>query len=260
MPVYYRTPTSTCRTTPESALALAVTGGTRARIAWPSGVGSGEEGHTGANYHYLHGFRYENFEPNARLDTNAQGFLTVNPRLGLPVTIVRSTSSSGRGFAIDTGVAAIINRWEVGFGVNGIANRIEWSDVERTTYALDSLFSGGEFVDLPTVPVADTRMELPVDVKGNAAYNAPAWTAITEYGHGYNGTSFRAGFEQRFNRIQLRGGGRYIKERWEPTGGAGFNLSDAFAVDVAAFGTSANLERQRHMAFAVSLRFMRGNP
>ena len=263
MPVYVPNTSYYMSNDTVSQLALAVTGGYRARIAWPSGVGSGEELEGldfGTNYHYLHGFRYENFEPDARLDTNAQGLLTVNPRLGLPVTIVRSTSSSGRGFAIDTGVAAIINRWEVGFGVNGIANRIAWSDVERTTYALDSLFSGGEFVDLPPVPVGDTEMDLPVDVRGNAAYNAPAWTAIAEYAHGYNGTSFRTGFEQRFNRIQLRGGGRYIKERWEPTVGAGFNLSGGFGVDIAAFGTSANLERQRHMALAVSLRFMRGNP
>ena len=246
-----------------SQLALAVTGGYRARLGWPSGVGSGgalEGLYIGANYHYLHGFRYENFEPDARLDTNAQGLLTVNPRLGLPVTIARTTSTSGRGFAIDAGVAAIIDRWEIGFGVNGIGNRIEWRDAERTAYVLDSLFSGGEFEDLPPVPVGDTELELPVDVKANATYNAPAWTAIAEYGHGYNGTSFRGGYEQRFDRIQLRGGGRYINERWEPTFGVGFDISNAFGIDVGAFGTSANFERERHLALAVSLRFMRGNP
>ena len=244
-----------------SQLALAVTGGYRARFAWPSGVGSGTELeglYVGANYHYLHGFRYEHFEPEARLDTNTQGLLTINPALGLPVTIVRNTASSGTGFAIDTGVAALINRWEVGVGVNGIANRIKWSEVQQTTYALDSLFSGGDFVDFPGVPMGDAKVELPVDVRGNVAYNAPAWTAIAEFGNGYNGTSFRGGYEQRFSRIQLRGGGRYIKERWEPTGGAGYNFSDRFGIDVAAFGTSANLERKRHVAIAVSLRFMRG--
>ena len=99
-----------------------------------------------------------------------------------------------------------------------------------------------------------------MDIRANGAYNADVWTGIVEYGHGYNGASFRAGYEQRFNRIQLRGGGRYIKERWEPTGGVGFNLSQGFGVDVAAFGTSANLERKRHMAIAVSLRLMRSNP
>jgi hypothetical protein len=238
---------------------MAITGGYRARIGWPGGGATALDGlYIGANYHYLYGFRYEHFTPNARLDTNAQGLLTINPALGLPVTIVRDTSTDGTGFAIDMGVGAVLNRWEVGFGVNGIANRINWTSMERTNYVLNSLFAGGEFVDLPPVPVADVRLELPVDVRANVTYNAPAWTAITEYGHGYNGTSFRGGFEQRFGSMQLRGGGRYVNERWEPTGGVGFNLSQRFGVDIAAFGTSANLERERHLAIAFSLRFMRG--
>ena len=87
-----------------------------------------------------------------------------------------------------------------------------------------------------------------------------AWTAIAEYGHGYNGTSFRGGFEQRFGRVSFVVAVDIVKERWEPTGGVGFNLSQGFGIDVAAFGTSANLERERHLAIAMSLRFMRGNP
>jgi hypothetical protein len=250
-----------------SQFALAVTGGYRGRFAWPgSGSGSGGGGHqaleglyVGANYHILHGFNYEHFEPKARLDTNGQGLLFVNPALGVPVAITRTTAPGGNGFAIDTGVAAIIARWEIGFGVNGIANRINWKDVERTNYVLDSLFNGGDFVDLPTVPIGDERVELPVDYRANGAYAADTWSAVTEFGHGYNGTSFRAGFEQRFKRTQLRGGGRYIKERWEGTGGVGFNFTDTFGVDVGLFSTSANLERQRHLAIAVSLRLMRHN-
>ena len=199
-----------------SQFALAVTGGYRGRFAWPGGgSGSGGGGHqaleglyVGANYHFLHGFNYEHFEPKARLDTNGQGLLFVNPALGVPVAITRTTAPGGNGSAIDTGVAAIIARWEIGFGVNGIANRINWKDVERTNYVLDSLFNGGDFVDLPTVPIGDERVELPVDYRANGAYAADTWSAVTEFGHGYNGTSFRAGFEQRFKRTQLRGGGR----------------------------------------------------
>jgi hypothetical protein len=212
----------------------------------------------GANYHYLYGFGYEHFEPEARLDTNAQGLLFVNLAKGLPVTITRTTASDATGFALDAGVAAIVDRWELGFGVNGIANRMNWTDVERTVYALDALFTGGEFQDLPTVPVADERVELPVDVRANGAYNADRFTAIAEFGDGYNGTIFRAGYEQRLNPFQLRVGGRYIKERWEATGGAGVNFSDSFGVDVGLFSTSANLERKRHLAIAVSLRLMTG--
>jgi len=44
--------------------------------------------------------------------------------------------------------------------------------------------------------------------------------------------------------------------RGDWTGGAGFNLSEHFGVDVGLFGTSANLERERHLGIAVSLRFL----
>jgi hypothetical protein len=201
---------------------------------------------------------YEHFEPAARLDTNSQGLLFVNPSQGLPVQILRTTSGSGTGFAIDAGAAAVVGPWEAGIGVNGIANRIEWADAASTNYVLDSLFTGGEFEELPAQVLGDVRVELPVDVRAHARYNADRWTALTEYGHGYNGTTIRVGYEQRISRFQLRGGARYIKERWEPTGGAGFNLTHGFGVDVGLFSTSANLERQRHVGIAVSLRFMRG--
>ena len=100
------------------------------------------------------------------------------------------------------------NRWEVGFGVNGIANRIEWADVERTDYFLSSLVGGGDFNDLPAVLGPASRVELPVDVRANAAYNADAFTVIAEFANGFNGTTFRGGYEHKFNRVQLRGGGR----------------------------------------------------
>jgi len=110
------------------------------------------------------------------------------------------------------------------------------------------------------VPVDALTVKLPVDVRGDASYDTGSWMAITEIGHGYNGTSVRVGYEQRLDRVQLRGGARYIKERWEPTGGAGFNMSDRFGVDVGLFSTSANLERRRHLGIAVSLRLMVPTP
>ena len=252
----------------EGQFGMAITGGYRARFALPGG-GTGftsdpgignraTEGiYVGANYHYLHGFDYEHLEPSARLDTDTRGLLTVNLAKGLPVVIPRTTSGSGTGFAIDAGAAAVVGPWEFGLGVNGIANRIDWKDVERTNYVLDSLFSGGEFIDLPTVPVGDVRVELPVDVRANAAYDPGAWTAIGEYGHGYNGTTFRGGYEYRLPAIQLRGGGRYVKERWEPTGGARSSPSPSTSASMSdCYSTSANLERQRHLGIAVSLRFI----
>ena len=265
VPVYVPNTSFSISSDTLSQTAVAVTGGYRGRFALPGAAGfvriedtySAPEGlYVGMNVHYLHGFRYEHFEPDARLDTNAQGFLVVDAAKGLPVTIVRTTSTTGDGFAIDAGVAAVIDKWELGLGVNGIANRIDWRSVRRTNYVLDSLFGGGDFVDLRAVPVADVRVELPVDVRVHGAYNAGPWLAIAEYGHGYNGTTLRAGYEQRLGRFQLRGGARYVTDRWEPTGGAGFNVTDSFGVDVGLFGTSANLERKRHLAIAVSLRLM----
>lgn len=238
--------------------AIAITGGYRTRIAWPSGVGSGGETeglYIGGNYHYLRGLFYQDFDANARIDTNAAGLVTVKPGLGFPLVMARETSKSGRGLALDAGVAAVISRWELGFGVNGIANRMDWTDVERTQYVLNNFTSGSDFIDGPTTPSADARVELPVDVRANATYNADNWTAISEFAHGFNGTSVRGGYEQRLGRVHLRGGGRYIKERFEPTGGVGFNLSDRTGLDFAAFGTSANIERKRHVALAVSFRF-----
>jgi hypothetical protein len=116
---------------------------------------------------------------------------------------------------------------------------------------------GGEFDDRPAVLGTASRVELPVDVRANAAYNADAFTVIGEFANGFNGTTFRGGYEHRFTRVQLRGGGRYVAERFEPTGGVGFNVSNRVGMDVAAFATSANFERKRNMAIAFSIRLMR---
>jgi hypothetical protein len=60
-----------------------------------------------------------------------------------------------------------------------------------------------------------------------------------------------------FGPIELRGGRRYSREQWHPAGGIGFNLSEGFSIDVAAFTTSTNIEKQRNPALAASLRFNR---
>jgi hypothetical protein len=212
----------------------------------------------GANYHFLKGFRYEDFDLSARLDTDNAGLLTVNPTTQ-PITINRLTATDGRGFAVDVGVAAVIKRWEFGVGVNGIANRIDWTSVERRGYFLASLISGGDFVELPITGAPDSQVELPVDVRASAALNADVFTATAEFGRGYNGTTVRGGYEHRFDRVQLRGGGRYVRERFEPTGGVGFEFSDRVGLDVGLFSTSANLERKRHLAVAASIRLMSRN-
>jgi hypothetical protein len=239
-------------------LALALTGGYRGRFAALADTGSERDGvYVALNYNYLHGFRYEDVDTALRLDTDGVGLLTINPTFAAepPVVVGRNHTNSGRGFAIDTGIGIVAGPIEAGVGVNGIANRIEWSDVERTTYTLGNVFIGsGEFTAGAPRPVGDVRVELPLDYRANLGYRTTSWRVLGEYGHGFQGTSFHAGYERSLRAIDLRGGGLYTRERWQPTAGIGLNMGERISLDVATFGTSANLERKRKAAIAVSLR------
>ena len=62
----------------------------------------------------------------------------------------------------------MLNRWETGFGVNGIANRINWTNVERTTYALGNPFLGdSNFIESVPQLIGDAVVTPPVDHRGN---------------------------------------------------------------------------------------------
>jgi hypothetical protein len=235
-------------------IAMAITGGYRGRFA--AGTGSDRDGiYVAADYNYLHGFRYEQVDAALRLDTDGAGILTINPLLPTPLQIVRTTAESGTGFAIDVGVAAVINGFEVGFGINGIANRINWDQVEQRTYLLGNLFLGqDDFIEGGPFPASDLRVELPKDYHVNGGYHVDRWSVISEFVHGFQGNSLRGGAEYRAGAIELRGGGVYSREKWNPTGGVGLNLSPRVGLDVAMFGITANAARERRAAFAVSLR------
>jgi hypothetical protein len=247
--------------TTEGQLALAIAGGYRGRFAWAPGVGGGTDRdglYVAANYNYLHGFRYEDIDFRLRMDTDGAGLLTVNPLLPPPLFVTRTNAESGVGMAIDVGVGAVVNNWELGFGANGLGNRIEWTDVERTTYFHSNLVSGdGDLTEGVPVPVGDVRVELPIDYRANLGYDVERWAAVAEFGRGYQGTSFHGGAEYRFGPIDLRGGAVYSRELWNPAGGVGFNMSDTASLDVAVYSNSANVERKRNPAIAVSLRFGR---
>ena len=238
----------------QGQFAMAITGGYRGRFAIDSD-GERDGIYVAADYNYIHGFRLEHADASLRLDTNAAGLLTINPLLPSPLSIVRTSAESGKGFAIDAGVAVVLRGFEVGFGVNGIANRINWTGVEQTTYLLGNLFLGqDDFAESGPFPANDLRIELPKDYHVNAGYHADQYSVMGEYAHGFQGDTLRGGVEYRPGMIELRGGGVYSRELWNPTGGVGLNFSPKVGVDVALYSTTANAARERHAAVAVSLR------
>jgi len=261
--VYVPNAQLTASNTTQGQLAMAVAGGYRGRFAWPSGAGGGSdrEGlYLAANYNYLHGFRYEDIDFRVRMDTDRVGLLTVNPLLPAPLFISRTNAESGTGMAIDTGVGAVVNNWELGFGANGLGNRLNWTDVQRTTYVNQSLVTGSGNGDLDEglpVSVADVRVELPIDYRANVGYDVERWAAVAEFGRGFQGKSFHGGGEYRFGAVDVRGGAVYSREMWNPATGVGFNMSPRASLDLALYSNSANVERKRNPAVAVSVRFNR---
>jgi hypothetical protein len=240
-------------------MAAAITGGYRARFALPSSVSDRDGLYVAANYNYLRGFRYEDVSLALALDTDRSGLLTINPFVpSSPLLVTRDTATSGAGGSVDIGVGAVVNRFEVGFGANGLGNHIEWSDAVRTTYALGNPFLGeSEFVESDPTAVGHTRVELPVQYRGNVGYRTDGGAAIAEVGRGFGGNSFHGGYEHRMGMIDLRGGAMYSREMWNPTAGLGLNLGRRSAIDVAVYGNAANVERKRQPALAVSFRLNR---
>ncbi|MEK7409171.1 MAG: hypothetical protein AAB225_29260 [Acidobacteriota bacterium] len=237
-------------------IALAITGGYRARIALPGR--SGRDGvYVGANYHYLRGFRYEDANIVVRFDTDQAGLLTVRPTTA-PAAVDYKYARSGTGYAVDVGLASVVDRLELGFGANGLGNRIDWKNLSLRRYTLRSLVEGGDFVEqkLPS-PASKLRMELPVDYTGSGAYHWTNVSAVAEVTRGFQGTRVHSGLEFRLGRIEFRGGARYSLDKWHPAGGIGLNLSERVSLDVAAFGSTTNIERELRPAIALSLRINR---
>lgn len=247
--------------TTQGQIAMAIVGGYRGRFNLPAGVGAGTDRdgvYVGVNYNYLHGFRYEDIDFRLRMDTDRAGLLTINPALPPPLFISRTSAESGTGMAIDVGVGAVVDRWEFGFGANGLGNRINWSDVERTSYFHSDLFTGqGDLIEGIPVPVADVRVELPIDYRANVGYDVERWAVVAEFGRGLQGKSFHGGGEYRLGAVDVRGGAVYSRELWNPAGGIGLHLTDRTSLDVAVYSNSANVEREHRPAIAVSLRFNR---
>jgi hypothetical protein len=153
-------------------------------------------------------------------------------------------------------MAFVINRWDFGAGVSGVANRIKWRDITQHDLVLLNLFNGTEFVHtkLPRTNLT-TQIEMPVTYTGDVSYHRDAWSAFTEYSNGLGGTNFRAGLEYRLGTVELRGAGRYSQGSWYPSLGVGYNVTRTFGVDAGIYGTRTFLETEPHVGLAISLRF-----
>ena len=238
--------------------ALDITGAYHARYALFEGDGEGARRnglYVVANYHFLRGFRYDNLQADLNLHTDAAGM--VPPDQPSPPFVMNwETSKNGNGLALDFGAAFVVNRWEFGGGVSGVANRIKWSEITQHNLAFANLGDGSEWVHIkvPPLPGVTRQIELPVTYTGDLAYHRDTWSLYNEYSKGFQGHNFRSALEYRVKAVELRGAARMSQGNWFASGGAGFNLTRTFGVDVAAFGTQTFLEADRHLALAISFR------
>ena len=246
----------------DGQLAGAITGGYRVRIPVPvfSKSGSGRNGlYLAANYNYLYGLHYDTVDLTARFDTDAAGLVTLAPAT-VPLAVNREMSTTGRGFAIDLASGVVIDRWAFGVAANGVGNRIEWDNMRAETLVLTSLVDSLDFVRTDQPPLAaKRRVELPIRYSTSGAYDSDRWSAKLELAHGLQDYEFHGGAEYHLAMLDVRGGGRYSRDLFHPSAGIGLNLSERIGIDVAAFTTATNIERERKASFAVSLRIKNKN-
>jgi len=241
----------------ETQLAAAITGGYRAHFQLPQFASTSERDglYIAVNYNYLRGFRYDSANVGVRFDTDSQGLVTLQPST-TPAQVDHLFSQKGRGYSIDLATAVALDRWDMTFEAKGLGNRMEWDEVESERFSLGNLYDGLEFAQGPRVSRPGIiQVKLPVQYGGGVAFNADKWTADVELSRGLNRTEFHAGGEYRIGFIEVRGGERYSRNRWFPSGGFGVNLTRGFGIDFAAFRAATNIERQGQTSLAVSLRF-----
>jgi len=244
-------------------LATSLTFGYRGRFAIrkaPSGEKTRDAVYVAFNYHIIKGYKYLNPDMAIRVDTDAAGMLTLsttNPNP--PFDIIDLEANKGSGHASDIGIEIVHGYFEVGFGLNGIGNKIDWSDFTQKRFTLNSLTTaaqtGQDFVEVDSIPALQAlTVKLPVVKSGNLAFHGHGVGAMMSYTQGYNGKSFHGGVEKALGPLWLRGGGKYTRGKWDPT--YGFGIGDRVALDFGFYGTHANLEGKRQTAMAVSIRIM----
>jgi len=239
----------------EVQLAMSIVFGYRGRLEVPGWSGDRDGIYVAGNYRYLRGFKYLGPDMSVRFDMNNAGLLALNPATA-PIAIDNVEGDKGTGRAIDVGVQIVRDRWEGGVGINGIANKIDWTELTRKRFTLNSLLAGGDFVEqtIANPPGTTLTVELPVVTSGNVAYNGEGYGLNAVVTHGFNGNSFHGGAEKTFGPLAVRGGARFSRDHWDPTWGVGFGRR--VAVDVGFYGTHSNLEERQQISMAISIRIM----
>jgi hypothetical protein len=233
-------------------LAASIVVGYRARVGVAGWSGDRSGIYLAGNYRYLRGFKYLQPDATVRFDTDGQGLVTVNPATN-PIVINDLESDQGTGRAVDIGVQVVHDRWEGGVGVNGIGNRIEWTELAQKRFTLNSLLAGGDFVEqFIGNPAGTITVELPIVTAGNIGYDGDGYAFKASVVHGFNGNSFHGGAERIVGPLAVRGGARYSRDRWDPTWGVGFGRR--VGVDVGFFASHWNLQEERQISMAVSIR------
>jgi hypothetical protein len=248
----YANSSLTVQDTSAVQLAMSIVVGYRARLEVPAWSGDRDGVYVAGNYRYLRGFKYLEPDMTVRFDTDAQALVTLNPTT-TPITIVDLESDYGTGRAVDVGIQIVRDRWEGGVGVNGIANQIDWSDLRLKSFTLNSLITGGDFVEQTLVPPPGTRtVKLPVVTNGNVGYDGDGYAFRASVTRGFNGNSFHGGAEKSLGPFAVRGGARFSRDHWDPTWG--FGVGRRVALDVGFFGTHSNLQDKQEISMAMSIR------
>jgi len=255
-PVKYPNATFETHSLSTIQLGMSIVVGYRARLDWPGmPMDDSRDGiYVAANYRHLRGMRYLRPDVTLRFDTDAAGLIPEDGgRAGVTVDYLEGTSGTGR--AIDLGVEAVRGGLQLGFGVSGLGNRIDWTTFTLNRYAL-SVTEGEEGQDAALIPPAGTeRVVLPLVMTAHVGYVTGPWTFSSMVGRGLNGRAASGGAERRFGAFAVRGGGILTKWGLEPTMGVG--VGRRVALDVAMFGTHANLESERRWVVAASIRINR---
>lgn len=236
-------------------LAMSVVVGYRSRLEMPGWTGRRDGVYVAANYRYLRGFKYLQPDATIRFDTDNAGLVTVNPAT-TPFVVADLEADKGTGRAVDIGVQIVRGPWEGGFGVNGIGNRIDWTGLTQKRYTLNSLLTGGDFVEQTiATPPGQVTVELPVVTSGNVGYDGDGYAFKASIVKGFNGKSFHGGAEKTLGLLAVRAGARYSRDHWDPTWGVG--IGRRVGLDVGFYGTHWNLEEKRQISMAVSIRISR---